>query len=157
MMGSLLWHCVDGLSGLLGTEGTAPPSFFPQPHNPPAFLLPVRLNVRLNYRSNCGKGKKSTYICIALTCCPFPPFFLLPFPSFLTCRPNLSFFSLFLVALIGLAGAVIFEMLGKHGMGERRADCTHHQELPLFQVARSIVKTHFRHKKQSLWFEARQA
>ena len=115
MMGSLLWCCIDGLSGLLRTEGTAPPSSFPQWHNPPAFFLPVRLNIRLNYRSD-GERKKNQLISSLLWLVALSPLFF-----------NLqtwSFFSLFLVALIGLGGAVIFEMLGSHGMGEGRADCT---------------------------------
>lgn len=113
------------------------------------FLLPVRLYVMLIYRSKDGKRKKkSTYICIALTCCPSPLFFNLK---------TRSFFSLLLVALIGLGGAVVFEMLGSHGVGERRADCTNHQEPSLFQATRSIVKTHFRHKKQLLLLETGQA
>lgn len=93
---------------------------FLQPYNSPAFSLPVRLNVRLNYRSNGGKGKK---INVYLHC-----FDLLPFlPSFLTCRPDLSFFPLFLIPVIDLGGAVIFEILGSCGMGEGRADCTKSQ------------------------------
>lgn len=64
-----------------------------------------------------GKEKKINIICIALTCCPFSPLFL-------TCRPDLSFFFLLLIALIDLGAAVVFEMLGSCGMGEGKADCT---------------------------------
>lgn len=89
-------------------------------------------------------------------------FDLLPFlPSLLTCRPDLSFFSLFLVALIGLEGAVVFEMLSSHVMGEGRANCSknHHSSrlyTTLWKPISGIKSSHFswrpdRHRKMGAW------
>lgn len=133
------------LPGLLETE-IAAPSSSPQPHDPPAALLPVSLNIMLNWRSNGRKQtnkKKNQPICIAWTCYPF-------FSIFLTCTPALSFLSLYLIVLLCLGGVVVFEMLSSHGMGQSGANCktTKSRHRPRLHSA-----THFRHEKQSLQWD----
>lgn len=106
------------------------------------FFLLVRLDVRLNYRRNGGKEKKPTYTFIVLTCCPCS-----------TLIWAADHVVLFFISCC-TRGAAVFEILGSHGMGEGRTDCTKSSH------SSRLHATLWKHisdikKKQSLQFETR--
>lgn len=106
------------------------------------FFLLVRLDVRLNYRRNGGKEKKPTYTFIVLTCYPCS-----------TLIWAADHVVLFFISCC-TRGAAVFEILGSHGMGEGRTDCTKSSH------SSRLHATLWKHisdikKKQSLQFETR--
>lgn len=110
MMGSLYFLLYRWVTRYLVNGENSSIWFFPTTLF--CFFLLIGLNVRLNNRSNDRKEKKSTYTFIVLTCSPCST---LIWPA--------DHVVLFFVSRC-TGGTAVFEILGSHGMGEGRADCT---------------------------------